>query len=294
MKNPLLYLGFIHRNSSCTSLFLIPHFLFLISLSSCYTPRYVYSPTAHNIPLLTKRGDSKLGVVYSNNFPGTDKQTDAKKSYSYGIDVHSAYAINDRWALQLNYFLRSEKNGDYQGFADQPEIRYKRKLVEIGGGRYKKLDGSDNKILQLFGGIGFGKFSFTDTGLDSTSVPYNKFHRSDVFKFYVQPAFMYIIKKRTSLSISSRISIVKYSGIKTDYSEQQLNNYELFTLADDPVIFWEPSFIHTIGFKKLPHIRLEYQFGFAALLSRRFIDSRSFNFSAGVQADINRLFKKKK
>jgi len=278
------------RAGTATFLFLVAHVFFL--LSSCYTPRYVYSPTAHNVPVLTQKGDSKLGVLYSNNFPGTDKQPAGSKAHSYGIDVHSAYAISNKLALQLNYFLRSEKNGDDQGYADQPVIRYKRQLLELAIGRYIKIDGSETKIFQLFGGIGYGRFSFTDKGLDNTSMPYSKFHRSGLLKFYVQPAFMYIIKKQTALSVSSRISIVHYSNIKTDYSDQQLIDYELYTLGGDPVIFWEPSFIHAIGFKKLPHIRLEYQFGFSALVSRRFIDSRSFNFSAGIQADVANLFKK--
>lgn len=272
---------------------ILPYLFLIVLLSSCYSPRYVYSPTAHNVPVLTKKGDSKLGALYSNNFPGTDKQPAGNKARSYGLDVHSAYAVTDQFALQLNYFVRSEKNGDDQGYADQPELRYKRQLLELGGGRLIRINGSDKKILQLFGGVGIGKFSFTDQGIDSISVPYSKFHRSRVLKLYVQPAFMYIIKNKTALSVSSRFSLLHYSNIKTDYTQQQLNNYELFTLGSDPVLFWEPAFIHSIGFKKLPGIRLEYQFGFSALLSRRFIDARSFNFSAGVQADLAGLFKNK-
>lgn len=288
----------VHISLKCsagttTFLFLILPFLFLISLSSCYTPRYVYSPTAHNVSLLTQKGDSKLGVLYSNNFPGTDKQPSGTKAYSYGLDVHSAYAVSNKMLLQLNYFMRSEKNGDDQGYTDQPEIRYRRQLVEIGAGSYKKINGSEKKILQLVGGIGYGRFSFTDKGVDAGSMPYSKFHRSNVLKFYFQPAFMYLIKKQTALSVSSRFSILHFSNIKTDYSQQQLTDYELYTLGGDPVLFWEPSFVHAIGFKKLPGFRLEYQFGFSALISRRFIDARSFNFSAGVQADVVKLFKKR-
>lgn len=299
MKKIIAYIVIGKSGSSKTSLFLIshslfliPYFLFLIFLSSCYTPRYVYSPAAQNIPLLTQKGDSKLGILYANNFPGSDNKPGAKKAGSYGIDAHSAYALNNKLALQLNYFLRSEKNGDDQSYRNGSEINYKRHLVEIGLGRYVKINGSENKIFQLFGGIGFGKFSFTDNGIDPFSMPYSKYHRANVLKFYLQPAFMYIIKKQTALSVASRFSIVHYSKIKTDYTQQQLTDYELFTLGGDPVIFWEPAFVHSIGFKKLPHIRLEYQVGFSALISRRFIDARSVNFSAGVQADIARLLKK--
>ena len=30
----------------------------VISLASCDTPRYAYSPTAHNVPVLVKQGDA--------------------------------------------------------------------------------------------------------------------------------------------------------------------------------------------------------------------------------------------
>ena len=277
------------RGMRATATFIVTLFL----LYSCYSPRYAYSPPAVNVPLLTKKGDSKFGALYSNNFPGKEKNATVSRPYSYGLDIHTAYALSNKWAVQLNYFLRSEKNGDNQGTVNTAAIKYRRELLEAGVGTYRRINGSDKKIFQLTAGAGLGKFSFTDRGRDSMLVPYQKYHRSDVWKLFVQPACMFISKKRTAISVASRFSILYYSNIQTDYSEQQLTNYELFTLGGDPVIFWEPAFVHTIGLKRLPDIRFEYQFGFSALLSRRFIDARTFNVSAGLQADIAGLLSRK-
>ena len=74
---------------------------------SCTTPRYIYSPSAQNVPVLTKKGDSKLGGVYSTNFVGEEKR-DGKviDNRSRGYDLHAAVAITDNFAVQAGHFYR--------------------------------------------------------------------------------------------------------------------------------------------------------------------------------------------
>jgi hypothetical protein len=98
------------------------HFLFVVFsclyiLVGCYTPRYVYSPSAQNVPLITEKGDSKLGILYSTNGGGirTENEKEYRK-FGRGIDIHGAYAINNRFALQGNFYQRSEQNGGDFGF----------------------------------------------------------------------------------------------------------------------------------------------------------------------------------
>ncbi|HNJ93253.1 MAG TPA: hypothetical protein PLS65_00695, partial [Ferruginibacter sp.] len=69
--------------------------LSLVILASCNTPRYAYSPSAHNVPVLAKKGDSKLGAVYSTNFAGErDIDGEMVDERTRGIDVHGAVAIS--------------------------------------------------------------------------------------------------------------------------------------------------------------------------------------------------------
>lgn len=270
-------------------------FYCLMSASSCYTPRYVYSPAAQNVPLLAEKGDSKLGILYSTSLAGT-KNIDGQtfSGYTNGIDVHGAYAISNKYAVQFNHFSRREKNGgDFSSYNDSSVLRYKRNLTEIGAGYYTKLGEHKKLLFQVFAGIGLGKFSFTDNGLDAAGAATHNFHQAAITKLYFQPALMYHNNKRTAVSVSSRFSIIRYHSIKTDYTASQLDGYQLAGLGRSPVVFWEPSFIHALGFKKLPFFRLEYQLGFSILMNRRFVDARSFNFSAGLQADVRNLLKKK-
>ena len=42
--------------------------------ASCNTPRYIYSPAAHNVPVLTKKGDTKNGcrLLHQRCRPGKE------------------------------------------------------------------------------------------------------------------------------------------------------------------------------------------------------------------------------
>ena len=106
--------------------------LILVILASCNTPRYAYSPSAHNVPVLAKKGDSKLGAVYSTNFAGErDIDGETVDERTRGIDVHGAVAISDHFAIQAAYFYRWEKT---TGGNDTATIRYNRNLGEFGIG----------------------------------------------------------------------------------------------------------------------------------------------------------------
>lgn len=269
--------------------------LFVVILPGCYTPRYAYSPAAHNVPLITDKGDAKLGVNISSNVVGSSTVYGVKKKgKASGVDVQGAFAYKKNWVMQGNFFSRREINeGDFSLYRDSAVIRYKRSLLELGVGYMKKLNAEGSLMFQVYGGMGTGKFSFTDDGKDANRNDYSKFHSSTVFKFYLQPVWMYQYKKIVAASISSRFSFINYHHIKTDYSSGELEKFQLFELSRGPVLFWEPAFINTIGFKKLPGLFLEYQAGVSLLMSRRFVDARFFNFSAGLTIDPPLLFRKK-
>ena len=268
----------------------------ILYLSSCYTPRYVYSPSAHNVPVLTKKGDSKLAFNYSLNLSGnTSDNAGSTDPTGNGFDLQAAQALSDHWAIMVNYFNRKERNsGDYvAGRRDSVTIHYRRNLVEIGAGYYHILTNNKQAIFQVFGGIGFGKSDFTDEGRNFNSPYRTRFHNMNIIKLFIQPAFMIRSKNNFSASFSSRNSLVFFKNIQTDYTVTELNNYKLDSLTISPRLFWEPSIVNTFGFKKLPGLQFEFQLGFAFLVSRRFVDYRSFNFSTGILFDLPKLLKKK-
>lgn len=270
--------------------------LCIFALASCYTPRYVYSPAAHNVPVLLKKGDSKLAFDLSTNFSKKNTAEGiVKDNKSRGIDLQGAYAVTNKFAVQLNYYRRTEKNnGDFNiNNLDSSVINYKRNLTEIGIGYYHSLMRNSRGIFQVFAGIGFGKFGFTDIGRDQNNVFHNHFHQASITKLYVQPAFTVRSKKNFAASLSSRFSVIYFHNIQTDYTAADLDNYKLDSLSYRPRLFWEPAVVNTFGFKKLPGLQFEFQAGLSLLVSPLFIDYRSFNFSAGILFDVPKLFIKK-
>ena len=262
-------------------------------LFSCYTPRYVYSPAAHNVPVLIKKGDSKLAFNYSfnaaNNYVKDSVPVVAK---ARGYDLQAAYAFTNHWAAQLNYFHRTERNaGDFDaGNRDSVVINYRRKLTEFGAGYFHALNNNRQAVFQIFAGIGLGTFSFTDDGRDFNAGYRSRYHNMRIVKLYIQPAFMLRSKNNFAAAISSRHSVVYFKKINTNYTTTELSQYKLDSLSYSPRIFWEPSIVNTFGYKKLPGVQFEFQAGFAFLLSRRFVDARSFNFSAGLLFDLPKVF----
>ena len=275
-------------------------FLLVISsllFISCYTPRYMYSPAAQNIPLLVNKGDSKLSGAIATNF---SKEYTANnrlnETKNRGFDLQGAYAITNHFAIAANYYRRNESNnGSKSSFRlDSANLRYKRQLTELAVGYFTPLAESKLFMFQLFGGIGKGQFSFTDVGKDRSNFDYSRNHQAQVTKFYFQPALMLQSKGNFAASFSSRFSFLKFGNIKTNYTPTELSNYQLDSLTDGTRNFWEPAFTNSFGFKKLPGILFEYQFGTSILLNNRPINHRAFNFSFALVFDLPKLLSGKK
>jgi len=267
-------------------------FAFCFSLLSCYTPRYVYSPSAHNAPVFVKKGESKLAANYSFNLADNSvKDSVPVKAKARGYDLQAAYAFTNHLAMQVNYFHRTERNaGDFDaGVRDSVVINYKRNLTEIAAGYFCAFNNKQSAF-QVFAGVGFGKFSFTDNGKDENRVYRSRYHEMNVTKLFIQPAFTVRSRGSFAATFSSRHSIIYFSHINTNYTAAEQDNYKLDSLSYSPRVFWEPAVINTFRFKKLPGLQLEFQAGLAFLVSRRFVDARAFNFSGGLLFDLPKLF----
>jgi len=259
----------------------------IISAASCTTPRYVYSPSAQNVPVLTQKGDAQAGGYYSTNFVGEEKiDGQLIDNRSRGADLQAAAAITDHFAVQAGYFYRWEKT---TGGSDSVTVRYKRNLTELGIGYFLPVNDRQNVFFQLFAGAGLGKFSFTDVGRTN-----NNFHEARIVKVYIQPAFLFKTKGSFTSSIGMRASIINYSRIKTNYTSIELDDYNLDSLTNRGKIFFEPGFTGSFGLKGVPALRFSFHGGFSFLLSRHFIDYRFVNLSVGTWFDIGSLFRKSK
>ncbi len=275
---------------------IIPNLLLLssctICFTACYTPRYMYSPPATNVPLLEKKGDSRVAALYAAGAVGTGGQANTDFYYR-GFDVQLALAVTNHATVLFNQSNRYEKNaGDFDGLIDSAVVVYKRSMTEIGGGYFARLAGG-SAGMQLLGGMGAGKFTLADNGLDVNGQPYNRFYEARVIKLFFQPAFCVHPSPYFTTGFASRISVLFFNRIRTDYTTAEQTAFLLDGLEQDARVFWEPAIVNSFTFKRLKGLRFEAQVGFASLLSKRFVDYRSFNFAAGVSIDWRRLATRK-
>lgn len=259
--------------------------IFLVSISlcmaSCYAPRYVYSPSTQDIPLLHKKNDLELSGFYA----GAVNALKEKGNIVSGLDLHGSWAVSNHFAVMLNESFRWEKNGGNDSFFpnDSSLLKYKRNFTEFGAGYFTPVAYNEKMQFQLFGGFALGSSDISDEYISNTFHT-NKYHNSNVTKIFIQPAIIYNLSKNFSGALTSRFTEVVFTHIHTNYTPQELDNYILDSLTVSPVFFWEPAASYTFGFKKLP-LKLRIQGSISILLNHRFVEHRAGNAAIGIIAD---------
>ena len=172
------------------------YFLLMIFLiSSCYSPRYVYSPSTQNTPQLNKKGDINLGGYFASG-GGSSHPNSGIHNYNLGIDLHSAYAVSDHFGVMINKYDRWEKNDGANDFyvGDNAIVNYRRSLTEFAAGYFGAVKRDrQNTFFQIFTGAALGKFSFNETSL-SNGIPFTKFHKTSITKLFVQPGYRHFLR----------------------------------------------------------------------------------------------------
>ena len=132
--------------------------------------------------------------------------------------------------------------------------------------------------------MGLGKFSFTDHSING-----DFFHQSNIFKFYIQPAFLFRSKGSFSYAVDVRGSFIKYNSIKTNYTADALTKYKLNNLDGGAKFFLEPGFTGSFGFKNLPGLPIEVQGSVSIFPSDNPFNYRKPDFSIGSYLDFGSL-----
>jgi hypothetical protein len=251
---------------------------------SCYAPRYVYSPSTQNIPMLHNKDDLEFSCFYS----GSINAFEEKGNHNSGFDIQSSWAFSNHFAVMLNENFRWEKNGGNDSFfpSDSSSLSYKKNFTEMGVGYFTSVRYNEKMQFQLFGGAAFGSSNINDDYISNRMLS-NKYHNSNVTKLFIQPAIIYNPLKNFSGALASRFTEVIFTHIHTNYSAMELENYILDSLTVSPVFFWEPAVSYTFGFKKLP-VKLRIQGSISILLNHRFVEHRTGNLGLGIIAGISK------
>lgn len=205
-----------------------------IVLFSCETSRYLYSHSLPNQPAFEEKGESKVGgyVLMGDGGLGDKGNT--------AIDGQAAFALTDHFAVTASYYNRKELDNGSGGGLNADAIRYKRNLVELGGGYFQKINKAGRGFFNMYGGFGYGKFSIRDVGKDNDMLDYFRYHDVNIFKMYLQPGFR--LGGRFSLLLLWRFSMVHYHNLNTNYTTEEQANFELNKISKTRTqFFFEPT-----------------------------------------------------
>jgi hypothetical protein len=257
-------------------------------LSSCTAYRYIYSASPANNPYFTQKGDSKVTGYYSSSVENNLGQ------YAAGVDLQAAYAIANHWAVTVGYFNRREKDVNGYSTYDRPLdssiVRYKRNLLDVGGGYFLPLNAKKTFTLNLYSGIATGRFSFIDNG-QSNATDYERYHDSRITKWYFQPSLNLMPGKYFRFSFILKASFVHYGDILTSYTPYEQQSLSLDKINNNTLAFTESELNIQFGLPKYPWIKLDAALSDA---SHQFpedsrLSVRSRNASIGLTFDLSRL-----
>jgi len=216
------------------------------------------------------------------------------KPQNRGFDIQAAYSLHKNWAVTAGYFNRKERD-IYRAFStnyfDSSIVSYQRHITDWGGGYFFPVDRRKTLYINLLGGIGFGKFSFTDRGTDKTGLFYNRFHNSQVTKWFLQSSANTFAGNYFRASFIMKFSFVHYSSISTSYTNDELQYYYLDKVKNNTIFFFEPAFNIQVGFPGVDWLKLEGCLNFSTdpfdEVAR--VEARSINGSIGLCVDFTNL-----
>ncbi|MFT3910014.1 MAG: hypothetical protein QM737_11345 [Ferruginibacter sp.] len=258
--------------------------------------RYTYFSPAHNIPVFTKQFDSKIAANFATDggnesYSGKDS-SEREKSSSDGFDIQGGLALTNRIALQLGYYYRREHGTAMSktDFADS-RIISKYKIIEFGLGYYTPLDKKQHMFFQLYTGGGFGKTTIRESGMDTGLHAYSRSYDANITKMFLEPSLSFRTKIAFTGSVFTRATIAKFSRIRSNYTKRESQNLNLDSLDRYSVLFIEPGIIGSLGFRRLPGIRIEVQIAAAAMTRGSFIKYQPINMAIGLYLDLPKLIK---
>jgi hypothetical protein len=274
-------------------------FTIVFHCCSCNTPRYIYSPSAPNNPYFKEKGDSKLSTYYTSGV----RLRNRIGRENYGFDLQTAYAISNKWALTAGFFNRKEKdiypsrNDNYfNSYFDSSAVKYNRRITDFGGGYFIPLDRSRSVYFAMYSGLGLGKFSFTDNGIDKARVNYSRFHHSAITKWFVQPSLNLFDGNYLRVSFIAKFSFVHYGNIATSYTNDELQFYWLDKIKNKTIGYIEPSLNMQFGIPPAEWVKIDGGFTFSSdpFYKNPQLQARVFNASIGLSFDFTKLKKKSK
>jgi len=203
----------------------------VLALNSCAS---LYMPNIPNTPMLSAKDE-----VHASGY------LTLKGNFSF----NSAYAFSDHWGIILNASVTNQ---------ERARKEFKQNLLESGVGYFTKFGAEQNRILEIYAGLGTGNSERSFLTNLSTEPIINESQEMWFGKKFLQ--VNYSTKKRRTLHLfGARFPLNYGTALRISHirsSKFQINGLE--QLAEDN-IFFEPVFFTRMAVSK--NMQLQYSSG---------------------------------
>jgi hypothetical protein len=205
----------------------------LLFLPGCGSSAYM--PTTPNVPMFTQKGELSAGghVTLKGN-----------------ITFNTAYAVSDHFAVMLNGSMLSSERS-------KRDMRYNQ--LEAAGGYFTTFGPNENRILEVYGGVGGGSSDRTEKNENREKgiITYER-HEANYNKYFLQVNFS--SKRKKSLQLLGKEFPLNYgTALRASYVD--MHKYTLNNIAgqNEDNIFLEPIFYTRLTLN--PSVQLQYTSG---------------------------------
>lgn len=268
---------------------------FAIFLLSCGSPRYVYAPSLPT-PILTEKGEIRVAGFYAGE--GTYNETGERHE---GYELQASYAISDRLALHFSHNHRTERT--IYGSLDAPYVRgifkysdtyYNRRMTQLAIGYTQPLGAQRGNSISFQMGLGSGYAHMRETGIDIDDQPYSAVFDNRLFRFFAEPAFRVRFGNAVRLTVSSRISIVRFTEQQNSFSASAFDYLELGRVRNQWEGFFEPALYWQIAVPRFSWVKAELGLQFCSDPEVNVVEARSLTPFIGLAFDPSGFWRKKK
>lgn len=197
-------------------------FFFAVCITGC-SPRY-YAPDTHNIPLISRKGETNLAVSGSSDR--------VEFQASHGLTSAIALKANGGFYFPSNEYFEAENGGSG-------------KFIEFGAGYFKKLN--ENWIFETYGIFGMGSLenNFVRQSFDTDAL--GKLS-AKIRRYGIQPNIGYK-NEDFIFGASTRFLHLSLDEIEGDLVSSQINQ-QTYLRENNSHFLIEPAIIFGIAFNK--------------------------------------------
>lgn len=243
--------------------FKLPLFISVIFISSCSS---IYMPNVPNTPMLSQKGEFSGGIHLSPRL---------------NTSVNGAYAVSDHIGVLFSgsYMNREKERKDYR-----------HKLIEIGGGWFDTFGPDNNRIIEVYAGVGSGRTDRIFREFDDNDI----LIKTDIEEVTYSKSFLqvnYSSKKNNNLRLFGKNYPLNYG------TALRISNVDMKTFMRNSMgqvregnIFLEPIFFTRMHLSET--VQLQYTTsGTFGLNSRKYMNAGNSIFTLGAVVNLNKKSK---